>query len=99
MTSSFKNVDKETSINYLKMLIELEGTDVMKNINCKPIIINGENTFKDAIKSVDYFTDIWPNLDVIKIKDAATCLSKSQQKDYRNSVKKMNLLSLVIFVF
>ena len=70
MTSSFKNVDKETSINYLKMLIELEGTDVMKNINCKPIIINGENTFKDAIKSVDYFTDIWPNLDVIKIKDA-----------------------------
>ena len=70
MTSSFKNVDKETSINYLKMLIELEGTDVMKNINCKPIIINGENTFKDAIKSIDYFTDIWPNLDVIKIKDA-----------------------------
>ena len=70
MTSSFKNVDKETSVNYLKMLIELEGTDVMKNINCKPIIINGENTFKDAIKSVDYFTDIWPNLDVIKIKDA-----------------------------
>ena len=70
MTSSFKNVDKETSINYLKMLIELEGTDVMKNISCKPIIINGENTFKDAIKSVDYFTDIWPNLDVIKIKDA-----------------------------
>jgi len=70
MTSSFKNVDKETSINYLKMLIELEGTDVMKNINCKPVIINGENTFKDAIKSVDYFTDIWPNLDVIKIKDA-----------------------------
>ena len=70
MTSSFKNVDKETSINYLKMLIELEGTDVMKNINCKPIIINGENTFRDAIKSVDYFTDIWPNLDVIKIKDA-----------------------------
>ena len=70
MTSSFKNVDKETSINYLKMLIELEGTDVMKNISCKPIIINGENTFKDAIKSVDYFTDIWPDLDVIKIKDA-----------------------------
>ena len=70
MTSSFKNVDKETSLNYLKMLIELEGTDVMKNINCKPVIINGENTFKDAIKSVDYFTDIWPNLDVIKIKDA-----------------------------
>ena len=70
MTSSFKNVDKETSINYLKMLIELEGTDVMKNISCKPVIINGENTFKDAIKSVDYFTDIWPNLDVIKIKDA-----------------------------
>ena len=69
MTSSFKNVDKETSINYLKMLIELEGTDVMKNISCKPVIINGENTFKDAIKSVDYFTDIWPNLDVIKIKD------------------------------
>ncbi len=70
MTSSFKNVDKETSINYLKMLIELEGTDVMKNISCKPVIINGENTFKDAIKSVDYFTDIWPDLDVIKIKDA-----------------------------
>lgn len=70
MTSSFKNVDKETSINYLKMLIELEGTDVMKNISCKPLIINGENTFKDAIKSVDYFTDIWPDLDVIKIKDA-----------------------------
>ena len=70
MTSSFKNVDKETSINYLKMLIELEGTDVMKNISCKPVIINGENTFKDAIKSVDYFTDIWPELDVIKIKDA-----------------------------
>ena len=70
MTSSFKNVDKETSINYLKMLIELEGTDVMKNISCKPIIINGENTFKDAIKSVDYYTDIWPDLDVIKIKDA-----------------------------
>ena len=70
MTSSFKNVDKETTINYLKMLIELEGTDVMKNISCKPVIINGENTFKDAIKSVDYFTDIWPNLDVIKIKDA-----------------------------
>ena len=70
MTSSFKNVDKETSINYLKMLIELEGTDVMKNINCKPVIINGENTFKDAIKSVDYYKDIWPNLDVIKIKDA-----------------------------
>ena len=70
MTSSFKTVDKETSLNYLKMLIELEGTDVMKNINCKPVIINGENTFKDAIKSVDYFTDIWPNLDVIKIKDA-----------------------------
>ena len=69
MTSSFKNVDKETSINYLKMLIDLEGTDVMKNINCKPVIINGENTFKDAIKSVDYFKDIWPNLDVIKIKD------------------------------
>jgi len=70
MTSSFKNVDKETSINYLKMLIELEGTDVMKNISCKPVIINGENTFKDAIKSVDYYTDIWPDLDVIKIKDA-----------------------------
>ena len=70
MTSSFKNVDKETSINYLKMLIELEGTDVMKNISCKPVIINGENTFKDAIKSVDYFTNIWPDLDVIKIKDA-----------------------------
>ena len=70
MTSSFKNVDKETSINYLKMLIELEGTDVMKNISCKPVIINRENTFKDAIKSVDYFTDIWPDLDVIKIKDA-----------------------------
>ena len=70
MTSSFKNVDKETSINYLKMLIELEGTDVMKNISCKPVIINGENTFKDAIKRVDYFTDIWPDLDVIKIKDA-----------------------------
>ena len=42
----------------------------MKNISCKPVIINGENTFKDAIKSVDYFTDIWPDLDVIKIKDA-----------------------------
>ena len=70
MTSSFKNVDKETSINYLKMLIELEGTDVMKNISCKPVIINGENTFKDAIKSVNYYTDIWPDLDVIKIKDA-----------------------------
>ena len=70
MTSSFKNVDKETSINYLKMLINLEGTDVMEDINCKPIIINGENTFKDAIKSVDYFSNIWSNLKVIKIKNA-----------------------------
>ena len=50
MTSSFKNVDKDTSLSYLRMLINLEDTDVMENIDCKPIIINGENTFKDAIK-------------------------------------------------
>ena len=51
------------------MLINLEDTGVMEGINCKPIIINGENTFKDAIKSVDYFSNIWSNLKVIKIKN------------------------------
>ena len=70
MTSSFKNVDKETSINYLKMLVELENTSVMEGISCKPIIINGENTFKGALESVNYFSKIWPNLKIIKINNA-----------------------------
>jgi len=69
MTSSFKNIDKDTSLNYLKMLVELEGTDAMEGINCKPIIINGEKTFKAAKESVKYYSSIWNNLNLINIEN------------------------------
>ena len=67
MTSSFRNIDKETSLNYLRMLVELEGTSIMENINCIPTIINGGKTFKAANQSVNYYNSIWNNLNVIKI--------------------------------
>ena len=69
MTSSFKNIDKETSLNYLRMLVGLEGTNVMEGITCAPLIINGENTFKAALKSLEYYSSIWKNLESVIIPD------------------------------
>jgi pimeloyl-ACP methyl ester carboxylesterase len=69
MTSSFRDIDKETSISYLRMLISLEGSSAMENINCKPTIINGKNTFKTAKQSVKYYQSIWPNLNQIILPD------------------------------
>ena len=88
MTSSFKNIDKETSLGYLRMLVELEGTNIMENINCNPIIINGENTFKDALKSLDYYYSIWKNLKSVTIPNTGHLPIEESPKEIIKLIKQ-----------
>ncbi|MBM32416.1 MAG: hypothetical protein CL764_06130 [Chloroflexi bacterium] len=68
MTSSFKNIDSDVSLNYLKMLVELENTTALENISCPITIIHGDKTFKSVFKSLNYYQKIWENSTIIELK-------------------------------
>jgi len=68
LTSSFKNIDAEVSLNYLKMLVQLEDTNAFENISCPTTIIHGDKTFKSVFKSLNYYQRIWENPKIIELK-------------------------------
>ena len=68
LTSSFKNIDPDVSLNYLKMLVGLENTNALENINCPITIIHGDKTFKSVYKSLIYYQKIWETPTIIELK-------------------------------